>query len=138
MHQRMATIVVEVEMVKQPCSDLDRWVQALEKENRRLHSTVDFLSQQEPEKAQSTGDTSVRASTKSVQNNPAPGAMQDDWQEAVRHVVCSEKELEACQNNAVHAGMPDTIERDQVTYLSTPEKVELTSSFPLALLAQYL
>ena len=57
--ERMSAIVVEVEMAKQVCSDLDRRVQDLEQENRQLRSTVHFLSQQETERTQRTADILV-------------------------------------------------------------------------------
>ena len=71
--ERMSAIVVEVEMAKQVCSDLDRRVQDLEQENRQLRSAVNFLSQQEKERTQRTADILVGESATPVRQDPALG-----------------------------------------------------------------
>ena len=114
--ERMSAIVVEVEMAKQVCSDLDRRVQDLEQENRQLRSAVDFLSQQETERTQRTADILVGESATPVRQDPALGPP-SDWQEVVRHIVRSEKEVEAHQHNVVLSGVPEEMELDEVTSL---------------------
>ena len=110
--ERMSAIVVEVEMVKQVCSDLDRRVQDLEQENRQLRSAVDFLSQQETERTQRTADILVCYTCTARSRSRS-----SHWQEVVRHIVRSEKEVEARQHNVVHSGVPEEMELDEVTSL---------------------
>ena len=74
----------------------------------QLNTNSDTL---ETERTQRTADILVGESATPVRQDPALGAP-SDWQEVVRHIVRSEKEVEARQHNVVLSGVPEEMELD--------------------------
>ena len=92
----MAAVIVEVGMVKHACSDLDRRVEA-------------------------TLSTSECAATINP-SEPTPGldVSQNEWQEVIRSIVRSERQVEGRQNNVILPGVPVAMKLAEVTDLLVP------------------
>ena len=118
LQDNLAAISKELETIKFACSDLDNRVEKLERENASLRETVTSLkgTVELRERTQRTADILVGESATPVRQDPALGAP-SDWQEVVRHIVRSEKEVEALQHHVVLSGVPEEMELDEVTSL---------------------
>lgn len=97
--EKVAAIVAEIQEVKLACSDLDRRVEAVESENRTLKRTVEDLRKHVLE-------LEKEASSKSSTSQEVDGG---GFQEAVRKVVLSEREIERRENNVILSGVPESV-----------------------------
>ena len=102
LQDNLAAISKELETIKFACSDLDNRVEKLERENASLRETVTSLkgTVELRERTQRTADILVGESATPVRQDPALAHLgaPSDLQEVVRHIVCSEKEVEARQH----------------------------------------